>query len=110
MAFFNDENLICLNFEILDQSLRDYLQSSQFFGLTVAEFRPVIHQLATVLNHVSAMELVHADIKPDNIMIVNPEQQPLKVEVIDFGVARSVSSIDSSVCGDALVRGTRGHS
>lgn len=31
--------------------------------------------------------IVHADLKPENIMMVDHEHQPLKVKVIDFGLA-----------------------
>ena len=31
--------------------------------------------------------LVHADLKPENIMLVDPVRQPFRVKVIDFGSA-----------------------
>ncbi len=42
------------------------------------------------------MELVHADIKLQNVMNVNQMQQPLKIKLIDFGVACPVSKVDPS--------------
>lgn len=31
--------------------------------------------------------LIHADLKPENIMLVDPTNQPFRVKVIDFGSA-----------------------
>ena len=35
--------------------------------------------------------LIHADLKPENIMLVDPVRQPYRVKVIDFGSASYVS-------------------
>ena len=48
-------------------------------------------QLTTALLHLEALEIIHADIKPENIMVVNRWQHPLQVKLIDFGLARHVS-------------------
>lgn len=45
-------------------------------------------QLATAFQALKGIGLIHADLKPDNIMIVDPEQQPLRVKLIDFGLAK----------------------
>ena len=35
--------------------------------------------------------LIHADLKPENIMMVDPSRHPYRVKVIDFGSASHVS-------------------
>ncbi|KAK5927033.1 hypothetical protein CgunFtcFv8_022560 [Champsocephalus gunnari] len=60
-------------------------------ALPIAEIRPVLRQLTTALLHLEALEIIHADIKPENIMVVNRLQHPLQVKLIDFGLARHVS-------------------
>uniref|UniRef100_A0A8D3C768 Protein kinase domain-containing protein n=1 Tax=Scophthalmus maximus TaxID=52904 RepID=A0A8D3C768_SCOMX len=40
-----------------------------------------------------SIRIVHADIKPDNIMLVNHKLQPLKVKLIDFDLARTVDEL-----------------
>ena len=35
--------------------------------------------------------LIHADLKPENIMLVDPVRQPFRVKVIDFGSASHVT-------------------
>ncbi|XP_077424337.1 homeodomain-interacting protein kinase 1-like [Vanacampus margaritifer] len=97
--FFHNEN-ICLNFELLDQNLREFMQHHR--ALSIQQVRPVVHQLATALSHMSSMGLVHADIKPENIMVVDRRQQPLKVKLADFGLAKNVSDIMPGDCVQTL--------
>uniref|UniRef100_A0A3Q4C0B0 Protein kinase domain-containing protein n=1 Tax=Mola mola TaxID=94237 RepID=A0A3Q4C0B0_MOLML len=86
---FCHKDYICLTFELLDQDLYDYVYDRQG-GLPMSEIRPIIHQLATALYHLSSIGIVHADIKPENVMLVDRSRQPLKVKLIDFGLAYPV--------------------
>lgn len=43
--------------------------------------------------------LIHADLKPENIMLVDPVRQPYRVKVIDFG---SASHVSKAVCNTYL--------
>ncbi|KAI3368507.1 hypothetical protein L3Q82_025516, partial [Scortum barcoo] len=43
--------------------------------------------MATALQFLKNTGTVHADLKPENIMLVDHLHQPLKVKVIDFGLA-----------------------
>lgn len=38
--------------------------------------------------------VLHTDIKPDNIMFVNMQDQPLRLKLIDFGCAMMVSQVE----------------
>lgn len=91
--FFFHEEMICLNFELLDLSLRDYLIDTEYEPFTMSELRPIIHQIATALSYLSLMGIVHADIKPENIMIINCKESPMRVKVIDFGLAHPALSL-----------------
>uniref|UniRef100_A0A3P8TEC9 Protein kinase domain-containing protein n=1 Tax=Amphiprion percula TaxID=161767 RepID=A0A3P8TEC9_AMPPE len=93
-GFFFDKENICISFELLDLSLQDYLQEKNPRGLTTRELRPILHQLATALSHLHSSGIIHADLKPPNVMVVNRHEQPLKVKLIDFGVARLVSAVN----------------
>uniref|UniRef100_A0A3Q4C0B8 Protein kinase domain-containing protein n=1 Tax=Mola mola TaxID=94237 RepID=A0A3Q4C0B8_MOLML len=86
---FCHKDYICLALELLDQDLLDYVGERQG-GLPMSEIRPIIHQLATALYHLSSIGIVHADIKPENVMLVDRSRQPLKVKLIDFGLAYPV--------------------
>ena len=95
--FFHREN-ICLNFELLDKSLHDYRVRRRNQNLSMRELRPVIHQLATALSHLSSKQIVHADLKPENVMVVDSRQHPIRVKLIDFGLAHPRFGIDPGAC------------
>eukprot|EP00064_Thunnus_orientalis_P017261 superscaffoldBa00003621_g17341 len=78
--------------------LYDYMEDRHHQGLSIQELSPVVHQLATALSHLRSMRIIHADLKPDNIMVVNRHQQPLKVKIIDFGFACHASAAETGVC------------
>uniref|UniRef100_A0A3Q0R3F4 Protein kinase domain-containing protein n=1 Tax=Amphilophus citrinellus TaxID=61819 RepID=A0A3Q0R3F4_AMPCI len=81
--YFLDRERICLNFELLDQSLFDYTKDRNFQPLPISEL--------------SSMGIVHTDLKTDNLMIVDRRQSPIKVKIIDFGLACLVSSLTPDV-------------
>ena len=51
----------------------------------------LVLQLAVALQALKGIGLIHADIKLENIMLVNQREQPLQVKLIDFGLAVPVS-------------------
>ncbi|XP_065814009.1 homeodomain-interacting protein kinase 1-like [Labrus bergylta] len=88
---FVDKGNVCLEFEMLDVSLQDFLEKKPANSLTVKEIRPILHQVAITLQFLKSQGVVHTDLKPDNIMLVDHVNQPMKVKVIDFGLACQVS-------------------
>uniref|UniRef100_A0A3P9DE83 Protein kinase domain-containing protein n=1 Tax=Maylandia zebra TaxID=106582 RepID=A0A3P9DE83_9CICH len=91
--YFLDGQRICLNFELLDQSLWDYIGDRNNQGLPMRELRPILHQLANALFHLGSVGIVHADLKPGNIMVLNHSESPVKVKLIDFGLACPASAV-----------------
>lgn len=51
--------------------------------------------MATALQLLRSLGVVHTDLKPDNIMLVDDVNKPFKIKIIDFGLARYVSQIKS---------------
>uniref|UniRef100_A0A3B4FEG1 Protein kinase domain-containing protein n=1 Tax=Pundamilia nyererei TaxID=303518 RepID=A0A3B4FEG1_9CICH len=92
-GYFLDGERICLNFELLDQSLWDYIGDRKNRGLPIRELSPILHQLANALFHLGSVGIVHADLKSGNIMVVNRHESPVKVKVIDFGLAHPASAL-----------------
>uniref|UniRef100_A0A3P9DTT3 Protein kinase domain-containing protein n=1 Tax=Maylandia zebra TaxID=106582 RepID=A0A3P9DTT3_9CICH len=92
-GYFLDGERICLNFELLDQSLWDYIGDRNNQGLPMRELGPILHQLANALFHLGSVGIVHADLKPGNIMVVNRSESPVKVKLIDFGLACPASAV-----------------
>lgn len=52
----------------------------------------------SALSNLSSTGIVHANHKPDNVMAVDRQQQPLKVKLIDFGLAPAAFAPESGVC------------
>lgn len=50
-------------------------------------------QLLGALDALKGLGVMHTDIKPDNIMLVNRHDQPLRVKLIDFGAALLASDV-----------------
>uniref|UniRef100_A0A8D2ZK27 non-specific serine/threonine protein kinase n=1 Tax=Scophthalmus maximus TaxID=52904 RepID=A0A8D2ZK27_SCOMX len=96
---FQHRSHTCLVFEMLEQNLYDFLKQNKFSPLSLKVIRPVLQQVATALKKLKSMGLIHADLKPENIMLVDPVRQPYKVKVIDFG---SASHVSKAVCSTYL--------
>ncbi|XP_062250874.1 homeodomain-interacting protein kinase 1-like [Platichthys flesus] len=77
----------CLVFEHLDMDLNTFMQINPGQQLQLMQIRPILQQLAASLVFLKSAGIIHTDLKPDNIMIVDHVRQPLKVKVIDFGLA-----------------------
>ena len=96
---FQHRSHTCLVFEMLEQNLYDFLKQNKFSPLPLKVIRPVLQQVATALRKLKNMGLIHADLKPENIMLVDPVRQPYRVKVIDFG---SASHVSKAVCSTYL--------
>ncbi|XP_044021641.1 homeodomain-interacting protein kinase 3-like [Siniperca chuatsi] len=93
MDNFRFHNLSCLAFEMLDRSLWDLIKERMWTPLSLNEIRPVTHQLLIAFEALKGIGILHTDLKPDNIMLVNHKHQPFKVKLIDFGLALPVSKM-----------------
>ncbi len=76
---------LCQEFELLDMSLKEFVDMRQTSSLQLKEIRPILHQVATTLQVLKSLGIAHTDLKPENIMLVDHVRQPLKVKLIDFG-------------------------
>lgn len=96
---FQHKNHTCLVFEMLEQNLYDFLKLNKFSPLPLKFIRPILQQVLTALLKLKQLGLIHADLKPENIMLVDPVRQPYRVKVIDFG---SASHASKAVCNTYL--------
>lgn len=98
-SFFYHRDDICLSFELLDVDLRTYIDevnlTSWRRGLALPNVRGITRQLVTALEHLKTVPIIHGDIKPENVMVVNRQQQPIQVKLVDFGGAQLSSQASS---------------
>jgi len=81
----------CLVLEKLGRSLLDYVGDASKLsrGKFVQQLRKISTQLMTCLAFLRSVGIVHADIKPENILFVQSEAKPssVRLKVVDFGNA-----------------------
>ncbi|KAK7882906.1 hypothetical protein WMY93_029080 [Mugilogobius chulae] len=86
----------CIAYEVLDRSLLDFsMQRGRPFSLS--EIRPMAQQLLVAFETLKDAQVLHSDLKPDNIMLVNQEEQPFKVKLIDFGCGGFFSELEQGM-------------
>lgn len=72
--------------------------------LPVERAVPILRQICSVLGPTHAMDVVHRDLKPDNVFLVEREDNPDFVKVLDFGVALMLN--EPRLTSQGLVLGT----
>jgi serine/threonine protein kinase, bacterial len=83
---FIEEHASCIIMERVEgRSLRQVLDEGP---LPLPRAKQLFQQVAAALDHAHQMQIVHCDIKPDNIMVTASDQ----VKVTDFGIARILKS------------------
>ncbi|VEU21359.1 DEKNAAC102786 [Brettanomyces naardenensis] len=82
---FMHKNHLCLVFELLSSNLYELVRQNQFHGLTIKLIRKFTIQMLDALCVLKDAELIHCDLKPENVLLVTLDRPDIKV--IDFGSA-----------------------
>ncbi|CAF4962691.1 unnamed protein product, partial [Rotaria sp. Silwood1] len=89
---FTHRNHLCLVFEPLSMNLREVLKKyGKDIGLSIKAVRSYTQQLMLALKHLKKCNILHADIKPDNILV---NETKLYLKLCDFGSASLASDCE----------------
>lgn len=89
---FYHQDRFCLVLELLEDSLEKLIQSHYIF--TLSDIREIGHQILNAIDFLHKNNYIHADLKPDNIVLTNESGgQRRKVKLIDFGNAFKTDEI-----------------
>lgn len=82
---FDHKGHMCLVFENLHSDLREVLKKfGRNVGINLKAIRAYAQQMFIALGHLKRCEILHADLKPDNILV---NQERSKLKICDLGTA-----------------------
>lgn len=89
---FTHRNHLCLVFEPLSMNLREVLKKyGKDVGLSIKAVQSYTQQLMLALRHLKKCNILHGDIKPDNILV---NETKLYLKLCDFGSASYISDCE----------------
>ncbi|XP_004075909.1 homeodomain-interacting protein kinase 1 isoform X1 [Oryzias latipes] len=81
----------CLVFEMLEMDLYKLIHEVGYKPMFLCAIQPIAKQLLVALDALKSLGVVHTDIKPDNVMLVNGHE--IRIKLIDFGLAALASQV-----------------
>ena len=100
---FNYYGHMCLTFEVLGESVFDFLKSNGYYPYPLHQVRHIAYQLCHAVLFMHQNKVTHTDLKPENVLFVvpgdwtveflGPGKKPIRrmrdsrVKLIDFGSA-----------------------
>ncbi|KAF9112896.1 dual specificity protein kinase kns1 [Mortierella sp. AM989] len=98
--YFEYKNHVCMVFELLGQSIYDWLKDNAFCPFPPNQIQLFARQLFSSVAFLHSLRLIHTDLKPENILLANGNyrEMPFKsktrrvlldpeIRLIDFGSA-----------------------
>ncbi|XP_042289802.1 homeodomain-interacting protein kinase 2-like isoform X2 [Thunnus maccoyii] len=88
---------MCLAFEMLDKNLHELLKERRGNPLSLQQIRSITEQLVSALGALKTVGVIHTNITPQNIMLVNQKETPFRVKLIDFSSAIKAAEVKRGV-------------
>jgi len=96
LTHFEDRDLLCLVFQLEGDDLLDVIKKfGRGVGLSIKAVQVYAKQLFRALFHLRRLGLIHADIKPTNIL-VNDNRTRLRLS--DLGSAHTIKEVEPTPC------------
>jgi len=90
-CYFMHQSHMCLVFELLGKNLYEALKRRKFQGLSIDIVRDILKQAIEGVNELSQRNIVHCDVKPENILLVSDSAVQNLVHARDTANATSES-------------------
>ncbi|XP_044227981.1 homeodomain-interacting protein kinase 2-like [Thunnus albacares] len=90
---FEHMGKMCLAFEMLDKNLHELLKERRGNPLSLQQIRSITEQLVSALGALKTVGVIHTNITPQNIMLVNQKETPFRVKLIDFSSAIKAAEV-----------------
>uniref|UniRef100_A0A0K0E3B7 Serine/threonine-protein kinase PRP4 homolog n=1 Tax=Strongyloides stercoralis TaxID=6248 RepID=A0A0K0E3B7_STRER len=92
LTSFSHHNHLCLVMENLSMNLRELLKKyGSNVGIHISAVRAYAQQLFSALGLLTKCSILHADIKPDNILV---DESKIKLKLCDFGSALHIADAE----------------
>ncbi len=98
-----ERDLLYLAMELVDGfNLGDLLERGR---LRIAMALEIVYQVCGALTEPHARDVIHRDLKPDNLLLVPVSDGTVQVKVLDFGIARAMEA-NTQLTATGMVCGT----
>jgi dual specificity protein kinase YAK1 len=87
--FFFKEHL-CIVFELLNENLYELLKQNYFQGISLNSIQFIIKQILEAVYQLQKANLIHCDLKPENVLLKFDKESPkndIVIKITDFGSA-----------------------
>ena len=87
IKYFKIEKHHFIVFELQEGNIYQYVKSTRFSPMKPKLVNQIAKQLIPVLVYIKSVNVIHADIKPENILVKHVDDENITVKLSDFGSA-----------------------
>ena len=85
LKYFTINNNTFISFELHKNNLYNELKINKFYPFGYHIVKQIISQCLEALNYIKILNIVHSDLKPENIVIKEYDYETIQIKIIDFG-------------------------